>query len=266
LEYLEREAPESLRGVVSGLWAVRLDPPFRHERVFPTPALHLIVNGGGVYRSTDPATDAVTTVTRVFCSGLQTAALRNELPASILNIGARLHPDAARSLGLDPGQLAGRVVDLTGDAPELAALAAALPELPLDAALDRLAPALETMRIADPDPAVHHFVAEVLADPKRPIPQLAAEVGIRHIALIDAVRREIGVTPKAFAELVRFDRFVDLTARVAERGWAALAVEAGFYDQSHSIRVFRRFTGLTPATYVRRVLADGPQATRFLAE
>src|SRR5690554_7690648 len=54
------------------------------------------------------------------------------------------------------------------------------------------------------------------------------------------------VTPKAFADLVRFDRFVDLAGRAAERGWAALAVDAGFYDQSHLIRVFRRFTGLTP--------------------
>lgn len=266
MEYLERETPESLRGVVLGLWAVRLDPPFRHERIFPTPALHLIVNGSGLYRSADPLTGEVTTVTRVFCSGLQTAALRNELPASILNIGARLHPDAARSLGLDPGQLAGRVVDLTAGAPELAALAAVLPDLPFDAALERFASALEAMRIADPDPVVHRFVAEVIADPNRSIPDLAADVGIRHTALIDTVRHAIGVTPKAFADLVRFDRFVDLTARVAERGWAALAVEAGFYDQSHSIRVFRRFTGLTPATYVRRVLAEGPQAARFLAE
>ena len=266
MEFVERPAPASLSDVILGLWAVRLDPPFRHERVFPTPALHLILNGGDPYRSMDPDTGVVTTVTRVFCSGLQTSALRNELPPSILNIGARLHPDAGRAVGLDPVWLAGRVVDLTADLPELAALAHNLPGIPLPEALDRLTPLLVRMRVGEPDPVVRRFVGAVLGDPNRPVPDLAAEAGIAHPALIEAVRAAIGVTPKAFADLVRFDRFVDLTARVGDRGWAALAVEAGFYDQSHSIRVFRRFTGLTPAAYVRRVLADGPQAARFLAE
>jgi AraC-like DNA-binding protein len=266
VEYLERPAPDSLRHVVQGLWAVRLDPPYRHERVFPTPALHLILNGGDPYRSTDVATGVVTTVTRVFCSGLQTSALRNELPASVLNIGARLHPDAAGAFGLDARRLAGQVVDLTDELPELAALASDLPHLPLSAALDRLGPLLETMRMGEPDPVARRFVEAVLVDPDRAVPELALEAGVGHPALIDAVRAAIGVTPKAFADLVRFDRFVDLTSRVSDRGWAMLAVEAGFYDQSHSIRVFRRFTGLTPAAYVRRVRADGAQAARFLAE
>lgn len=266
MEYVERRPVGSLADAVHGLWGVRMEPPYRHERIFPTPALHLVLNGGEPYRASDPSTGEVTTVTRVFCSGLQISALRNELPPSIDNVGARLRPDAARGLGFDPVALAGRVVDLSDANPELAALAAELPGLDLAAAVDRLAALLAARRAADPDPVARRFVDAVLEDPNRPVSELAMRAGVAHDALIDAVRAATGVTPKAFADLVRFDRFVDLTARVDDVGWAGLAAEAGFYDQPHLIRVFRRFTGLTPAAYVRRVRTDGPQAARFLAD
>ena len=188
-------------------------------------------------------TGEVTTVARVFCSGLQVSALRNELPARIDNVGARLHPDAARSLGLDPVRLAGRVVELSAELPELAALADELPALRLEDAVARLGALLTRLRSGRPDARVRRFVAATLADPNRPVPELAAEAGVGQDTLLAAVRREIRVTPKAFADLVRFDRFVDLVERAAARGWAALAVEAGLYDQSHLIRVFRKFTG-----------------------
>lgn len=266
MDYLERPAASSLADLVQGFWGVRAVPPYRHERIFPTPALHLIVNGGAPYEVVDAASGESRKVTRVFCSGLQTSALRHELPASIDNVGARLHPDAAGAFGLDPARLAGRVVDLGAEFPDLAMLGEELPGMPLADAVDRLEAALAARRRGTADPGVRRFVGAVLDDPNLPIPELAVHAGLGHDALIDAVRAGIGVTPKAFADLVRFDRFVDLTARAADRGWAALAVEAGFYDQSHLIRVFRRFTGLTPAAYVRAVRADGPQAARFLAD
>ena len=265
MEFVERPAPASLADIVQGFWGVRMVPPYRHERIFPTPAVHLIVNGGDPYRVVD-AGGATSTVARVFVSGLQTSALRHELPAAIDNVGARLHPDAARSLGLDPRMLAGRVVDVGDGWPELVDLARSLPALSLMDAVARLEAILTARRSGIPDPAVRRFVGAVLDDPTSPVPALADLAGLAHDALIDAVRAGIGVTPKAFADLVRFDRFVDLTARAAERGWAALAVEAGFYDQSHLIRVFRRFTGLTPAAYVRAVRVEGPNAARFLAD
>lgn len=266
MEYVERPPSAGLADVVQGLWGVRMSPPYRRERIFPTPALHLVVNGGDPYRSIDPATGETTMVTRVFVSGLQASALRNELPAEIDNVGARLHPDAARTFGLDPRRLAGRVTDLSAELPALAALADALPDLSLDDAVTRLDGLLVARRSGEPDAGVRRFVAATLDDPNRAVPELAALAGLGHDALLDAVRAGIGVTPKAFADLVRFDRFVDLAGRVADRGWAALAAEAGFYDQSHLIRVFRRFTGLTPAAYVRAVRVDGPGAARFLAD
>jgi AraC-like DNA-binding protein len=59
-------------------------------------------------------------------------------------------------------------------------------------------------------------------------------------------RRELGLPPKTLARLVRFERAHRLTSRAATEGWAAVAADAGYYDQAHLIRDFRAFSGSTP--------------------
>jgi len=59
---------------------------------------------------------------------------------------------------------------------------------------------------------------------------------------------QVGLTPKAFARVRRFKRAI---ARLAAGRMADVALEAGYYDQSHFIRDFREFSGLTPAEYLR---------------
>ena len=58
----------------------------------------------------------------------------------------------------------------------------------------------------------------------------------------------VGMPPKVFARLVRFDGVVRrLRDRGLEHGWATLAVEHGYHDQAHLVREVRAFAGLTPA-------------------
>ena len=38
----------------------------------------------------------------------------------------------------------------------------------------------------------------------------------------------------------------------AAPNWARLALECGYFDQSHFIHDFRNFSGLTPTEYVRQ--------------
>lgn len=63
-------------------------------------------------------------------------------------------------------------------------------------------------------------------------------------------RREIGVTPKQAARLIRFGVAHErLSAGVAP---AVVAAEGGFADQSHLHRDVVGFSGTTPATLARR--------------
>ncbi|MFF2495350.1 helix-turn-helix domain-containing protein [Agromyces sp. NPDC058064] len=59
---------------------------------------------------------------------------------------------------------------------------------------------------------------------------------------------EVGIRPKTAASIVRFERAL---AELRDRPAAEVAAAAGFADQSHLVREFRRFAGWTPTELLR---------------
>jgi AraC-like DNA-binding protein len=68
-------------------------------------------------------------------------------------------------------------------------------------------------------------------------------------------RNHIGMLPKRYATLVRFERLNLRICASPTRNWADLAFETGFADQAHMAREVKRFSGLSP-TGLRAYLAD----------
>ena len=60
----------------------------------------------------------------------------------------------------------------------------------------------------------------------------------------------VGIGPKRFARVLRFHRVVR-GIHADPEGWLNGAMDGGFFDQSHLIREFRAFAGLTPGEYAR---------------
>ena len=77
--------------------------------------------------------------------------------------------------------------------------------------------------------------------------QLARDVGLSPFHFIRLFRHAVGVPPSAYATLVRIGR-AELLLR-AGVPIAHVAEGAGFYDQSHLNRCFRRVIGITPGEY-----------------
>ena len=88
-----------------------------------------------------------------------------------------------------------------------------------------------------------------------PIRALADDLGWSHRRLIVRFREQIGVAPKTFARLVRFDRAV--SALRAGRGLAETAFATGYFDQAHMTRDFRELAGTTPASFAAATLESG---------
>jgi len=85
--------------------------------------------------------------------------------------------------------------------------------------------------------------------PERPVTlaELAALSGVDRFALLRGFARETGATPHAY--LVQ--RRVRLARQLLAAGHvpAEAALRAGFADQSHLTRAFRRQFGVTPGSY-----------------
>lgn len=60
----------------------------------------------------------------------------------------------------------------------------------------------------------------------------------------------IGSSPKEFTRIIRFQRALHILENREGIGFAELAVECNYYDQSHLIREFKAFSGYTPAEYL----------------
>ena len=59
----------------------------------------------------------------------------------------------------------------------------------------------------------------------------------------------VGMTPKVFCRIQRFQFVLDRIGGGQQVEWAKVALASGYYDQSHLIRDFRTFAGVTPAEY-----------------
>jgi AraC-like DNA-binding protein len=65
-------------------------------------------------------------------------------------------------------------------------------------------------------------------------------------------QREVGMSPKQYAGLLRIERARSLLKCMNGGSTACLALDLGFSDQAHFIREFRAVVGLTPHAYLKR--------------
>jgi AraC-like DNA-binding protein len=86
---------------------------------------------------------------------------------------------------------------------------------------------------------------------------LAEELRCSRRHLTSRFREQVGLTPKAFAQILRFDKGIRRLRREGRRSLAEVAQDCGYYDQAHFNRDFRRFAGTTPTDLLASVLPDG---------
>lgn len=80
---------------------------------------------------------------------------------------------------------------------------------------------------------------------------LARSLGISERQLRRGFDDVVGMGPKAFARVVRFQRALRAAARGTAPDWGAIAAATGYYDQAHLVGEVRRLTGTTPAALLR---------------
>jgi AraC-like DNA-binding protein len=84
------------------------------------------------------------------------------------------------------------------------------------------------------------------------VAEVAGSVGLSRRRFIEVFETEVGLTPKLYARLQRFHRVKQrLAALGGPKCWATLALEHGYFDQSHLIRDFVGFSGISPTSYLQ---------------
>jgi AraC-like DNA-binding protein len=86
---------------------------------------------------------------------------------------------------------------------------------------------------------------------------LAARLDCSRKHLVALFRREIGLPPKTFARILRFESAVDAMRQGRFRSLADLAFACGYADQAHFTRDFSQFAGEPPLQLLAQMLPDG---------
>lgn len=103
---------------------------------------------------------------------------------------------------------------------------------------------------------IEYAVSEIIDHPNLGcLHKLSDEIGYSQKHFIDLFRQHVGVTPKQYLKIMRFQKAVDAIEKAKTIRWIHIALESGYYDQAHFIHEFKLFSEFTPSEYLKRKAA-----------
>lgn len=212
LQFRREVAPAHLAPWVECTWTLEGNADRETEIILPDGRMEVIVHHGS--RPREQAASFVT--------GQIVAPLVLYPTGWMSTSGVRLRPEAAGAFLQMPAH------ELTG---YFAPLKIREPKTPPDAAIGR---AVWLIERSQGRVRMDRLTAEVNLSPRHFDRRFLAAVGLR---------------PKEFARIVRFQALLAAYQEEDFRRWADLALACGFYDQAHMANEFRQFAGVSPTEF-----------------
>lgn len=247
--------PEPLRNYVQYFWTLDCaEPRPRAVRTIADgcPGLVFQQTEGGIH---DVAGKPWPTL---LLHGQATRATEAHVGGAFRMVGACLHPSAV------PAVCDLRADELTDSCLDMALLPTPHRHLreqlqnshTTTAQLEQLAAFLLTVTARPahaPDPGVQHALARLLATQGRvPLRQLQQETQLSERSLQRKFQQRVGVSPKLFARICQFQATLQQLRAARYDKLSDLAFAHEYADQSHHIRGFKEFAGLSPRQYLHR--------------
>ncbi len=98
----------------------------------------------------------------------------------------------------------------------------------------------------------------VRAEGEYSVQHLVKLIGFSERQLERKFKRQVGITPKILSRIMRFQKFLAMAKQTNTLTLADAATACGYYDQSHFIRDFTKFSGMSPVRYLssNHVMSD----------
>ena len=245
--------PPHLSPLVDLFWYAEGTAAFPRKRLFPNGRIELLVNLGDPIRLVEGVGSSV--LKSGWLSGLHARPVVIDCPGRVRTLGVRLKPAGCLALVSRPlHEISGWTLDLAdlvgGAAQELAERC-----FEADSTDDRLRQAAawfeeRTARAAPALSAVAWTAARIERSAgTTSIGALREEAGLSKSRLAVAFREQIGLSPKVYARIFRFQRLLGLIHGGAP-SLAEAALDTGYYDQPHMTAEFRELSGMAPREFL----------------
>jgi len=258
IQYREYKPGPALQPFIECYWAGTPGPagngPEEFHRVVPDGCIDILVEfdlspgetGGRVVPAFADRTSVVGTMSRPL--------IVTPGPAACF-LGVRFKPGKAMGfLGASAGELTDQSIPLTQFwGRESGCLEAQLTERhDIGTKLALLETTLlgKLERKKDEDPYVEALVGMILGRRGAvSIGALSQFAGISRQHVARKFDRHVGISPKLFCRIMRFQELMRTIRLGSDTDWATTALELGYYDQAHMISEFKEFSGLTPTLF-----------------
>jgi len=254
--YIERTPAAPLRDCIRVLWYTRA-PTVLHqrERILPTGSVQIIINLARDFIWDCPEGQPARTLAPSLVVGARSQYEIVDTSDMADLIGIVFHPggfapfasEAAdtfsnRNIGLEDvwGTRSRALRDLLREAPTPQAKLDALESFLLHSNLCR------DTRNPVVAHALHRFARFAT------VRDVAGDTGWSQRRFSQVFREQVGLSPKVWCRIQRFQRAVRQLHAGADVAWAELALDCGYYDQSHFANEFRAFSGIDATTYSAR--------------
>lgn len=102
-----------------------------------------------------------------------------------------------------------------------------------------------------PHPAVSFALTSLQAQAQRcSISAVTEQLGLSPRRFIHLFEEAVGLTPKVFCRVQRFQEVLQGIKKGQSVQWVDLALSCGYFDQAHFIHDFQSFAGMTPSSYL----------------
>lgn len=100
---------------------------------------------------------------------------------------------------------------------------------------------------------VDFAIQEILKQPDTSqLKNLSNKIGYSQKHFISLFKKQVGITPKNFQKIIRFQKAIQDIDATQELDWGTISYDCGYYDQAHFINDFKKFSGFTPKTYFKK--------------
>lgn len=241
VRYEEVVPGENLLDLIYCYWQVKPDrtlPDAFDYRVIPDGCIDLF------FDLHDPA--------HAFVMGFHVSHTTFSLKRSSSYVGVRFLPTAfSRLFNIDASELSNQVEELN-----LISLSVAnfiknrcnetLNLIEIKLLLDELFLSIVSTTTYDLDGRILEAVVKILKSNGVVNIQKDLNTGISSRQLQRLFKHHVGDTAKSLSKVIQFQRVLSLKDSNVNQSWTDLTYRAGYYDQSHFVRDFKRFHGCTP--------------------
>jgi AraC-like DNA-binding protein len=257
--YISRIPAPPLSAYIDDIYYWDGPPPYPRLKVVPIPALHLMVNLGDAFQVFEPDKNKPSAI----CSESWAVGIWNVYHTVVWPTQVKFYGVHFKASGLYPflgfplsemfnqvvsldaiwGSFAAEIRERLYAASSVQAGLALFEQLLLTKLYEAAPYGLNVVQYAVTEIAQRHGTLSIR--------ELSDHIGISQNHLGTQFKRMVGIPPKELARLYRFAHIHRSISPLQAVDWVDIALQTGYYDQSHFNKDFTAFVGHSPTDYLR---------------